>query len=348
MAECNVKLMSMNSRGLRNKDKRGTVFRYIHGMADVIFLQEMHCLNKDKSYWSNEWKGNMVLSYGTNDRCGVGILFKDSLEHKIINSVVDNNGRYILLRCLIQDRTFVLLNVYAPNREKEHTIFLQHILSKMIDFIKEEDEYFILGGDWNVTTTIDLDRMVGNPKLWQDSVNVFDNIQQKFDLLDIWRAKHPNTRRYTWRQSKPLKQSRIDYWLISDNLQPYIEKTDICPGIRSDHSAITIHIKTFKDSTPGRSYWKFNNTILIDPEYTTLLIDHLHKWEEENSDIPYHRVQCDYLKFKIAQFTRKYTKEKALIRRGRVQELEGLARFYEENLSVNENNIKLYEQVNTE
>lgn len=291
--------MSMNSRGLRNQDKRSTVFRNIYDKADVIFLQEMHCLNTDKSKWNLEWKGNMVLSCGKNDSCGVGVLFKDSLDYTIVNSIVDDDGRYILLRCQIQDRSFVLLNVYAPNREQEHIIFLQNIVGKMNDFVNEEDEYFILGGDWNVTATTDIDRMGGNPKLWQDSLNVLENMQHQFDLLDIWRAKHPNTRRYTWRQSKPLKQSRIDYWLISDNLQSYIEKTDICPGIRTDHSAITIHIKTFKDNTPGRSYWKFNNTLLTDQEYTRSLSEHLHRWEEDNSDIPYHRVQWDYLKYNL-------------------------------------------------
>ena len=55
-------------------------------------------------------------------------------------------------------------------------------------------------------------------KLVVDSIECF---QDNFDLIDIWRLKKPGIKRFPWSQ-KPLQRSsvaRLDYWLISDNLQ---------------------------------------------------------------------------------------------------------------------------------
>jgi hypothetical protein len=37
------------------------------------------------------------------------------------------------------------------------------------------------------------------------------------DLNDPWRKLHPFIKRYTWRQPTPLKQARLDFFLISHN-----------------------------------------------------------------------------------------------------------------------------------
>ena len=52
-------------------------------------------------------------------------------------------------------------------------------------------------------------------------------------------------------------------------MQYNISKTDIIPGIRSDHSAIVLSIKPNKDKTPsGPNFWKFNNSLLKNENFT--------------------------------------------------------------------------------
>ena len=57
-------------------------------------------------------------------------------------------------------------------------------------------------------------------------------LQNELELVDIWRIKNPQTKSYTWSQSAPQIFCRLDYWLISNNLQDFVESTDITPAIK--------------------------------------------------------------------------------------------------------------------
>ena len=52
-------------------------------------------------------------------------------------------------------------------------------------------------------------------------------------------------------------------------MQYNISKTDIIPGIPSDYSAITLAIKPTKGNAPsGPNFWKFNNSLLKNENFT--------------------------------------------------------------------------------
>jgi exonuclease III len=72
-----------------------------------------------------------------------------------------------------------------------------------------------------------------------------DEIIEAFELLDPWRTRYPDERKYTWRQSSPIKQSRLDYFLVSEDLYSLMKYTKIIPGYKTDHSAIIFKVNTF-------------------------------------------------------------------------------------------------------
>ena len=82
-----------------------------------------------------------------------------------------------------------------------------------------------------------------------------------FDLLDTFRYFHPSIRRYTWRKKHPIKQARLDYFIISKTFSDLITSCQIRPGYRTDHSMVEIQILINKFST-GKGMWKFNNSLL--------------------------------------------------------------------------------------
>ena len=77
-------------------------------------------------------------------------------------------------------------------------------------------------------------------------------------------------------EKNPIKQARLDFFLISCELSPFIQTIEYENSYRSDHSPVVLHIKT-TDFVQGRGYWKFNNSLLSDKEYIqtikTLIID---------------------------------------------------------------------------
>ena len=47
-----------------------------------------------------------------------------------------------------------------------------------------------------------------------------------FKMLVIWCIRNPTEKRFTWRQKTPLIQRRLDYLLISNDLQEDVESVD--------------------------------------------------------------------------------------------------------------------------
>ena len=133
--------------------------------------------------------------------------------------------------------------------------------------------------------------------------------------MDIWRIRNPEKRQYTWRQEIPLVQRRLDYWLISDCMQGFIEHADIIPTIKSDHSAITLQINSIEDKVRGPSHWLFNSSILEDETCIDLIISSREFWLKEFEDIHDKQLRWDLVKYKIRQTTISYSKGKAKERR---------------------------------
>lgn len=66
-----------------------------------------------------------------------------------------------------------------------------------------------------------------------------DNLQ----LVNYYRVLKPGKKIFTWRKKTPLKQSRLDYILISNILSNIVENVDIKSGYRSDHCIVILKLK---------------------------------------------------------------------------------------------------------
>ena len=56
---------------------------------------------------------------------------------------------------------------------------------------------------------------------------------------------------FTWSQKSPFIFCRLDYWLISNSLQDLIKDVNIIAAIRSDHSAILLHLQEIEECQRG-------------------------------------------------------------------------------------------------
>ena len=148
-----------------------------------------------------------------------------------------------------------------------------------------------------------------------DTVTVLQNTLNTYNLVDLWRIKNPETRRYTWRRHFPLTQSRLDYFFVPQEMVYCLQEVDIKPSIKTDHSLITLKLSINNENKRGPGFWKFNDSLLKDIQYVT---DMKQLIEDQKRDLRYMHDKAqkwDIIKYKIREFTIQYSKETAKARK---------------------------------
>ena len=209
------KALSLNVRGIRTFEKRKSIFNWLTKQnSDIFFLQETYSTEKIENQWKKQWFGDIYFAHGSNHSRGVAILIRKSFDFKLKSIRSDEEGRYLILEAIIQDVPFLLVNIYAPNTTTKQSLFFQTLSTLICDEgYNESDHKILLGGDLNVAMDSDLDCWGGNPAV-KDSVKCVEDVMMNYDLVDIWRIRNPNTKKFSWRQKSPIIQRRFDYWLI--------------------------------------------------------------------------------------------------------------------------------------
>ena len=250
-----MRLISWNVNGLRACEAKGFSDTFRQLDADFFCLQETKMQQGQldlqfegyDSYWNYaDKKGYSGTAIFTRLKplsvtLGMGID-----EH-------DHEGRLITL----ETADFYLVCCYTPNSQDElrrldyrmkwEADFLAYL--KRLDAVKP----VIVCGDLNVAhEEIDLK----NPKTNRRNAGFTDEERQCMTQLlgsgftDSFRYQHPDEVRYSWWSYRfQARQKnvgwRIDYFLVSDRLQPSIQQTDIYTDILgSDHCPVGLVLNT--------------------------------------------------------------------------------------------------------
>ena len=257
------------------------------------------------------------------------ILVRSDLDFSLKSVNLDTEGRSIIMEAEVQGSLFLFVNIYAPNKVQDQCRFFENLNKNIEGFVVNKEHRIIVGGDFNVTLDSDLDCSGGKP-FRKDSVKQIQDLCLDFDLIDIWRIRNPESKRFTWRQKNPFIQRRLDYWLINDASQDDIEKSDIIPSINSDHSAIFLHLNSLDKQEYGPSFWKFNASLTDDDDFVTLINESVPMWLKEFDEVTDKRLLWDLIKYRIRQVSIKYSKEKARRKRKKISDLETSLRICEE------------------
>ena len=261
-----ISIISFNCQGIRNKGKRYDVINYLQNTgAKIICLQDTHLIQTDMATLKNDWNGNIYLNGSKTNARGVVILISNSLEYKITHTEMDAVGNMLLLDITVCNIKIRLLNIYGPNTD-DPNFFVE--MEKY--FSKHDQSYIIWCGDFILTLNPKLDSYnyvtINNPR----SRTILLDIINRLNLADAYRYFHPISKRFTWRRRNPLKQSRLDYFLISSPLTDLISNIGIRAGYKSDHSILYMSILINKFER-GKRVWKFNTELLKDESYLKLV-----------------------------------------------------------------------------
>ena len=265
--ESHLKVNSVNCQGLGDANKRRDIFAYLRKKnLNIYFLQDTHFIPTDEKFIKTQWGYKAYFSsYKSNSR-GVAIMFNNNFEFSVEKEIYDDSGNYVILDCTIEDHKFILANIYGPNSDSP--IFYTNLLAKIQEI--HVGQQVIIAGDFNLIMDKELDSMnyknLNNPKARLEVFNLIENL----DLKDVFREIYPEKKRYSWRKKTPIKQARLDFFLVSESLIPSTLSVEYENSYRSDHSPVLLSLK-INNFVKGTGFWKFNNSLLTDKEYVELI-----------------------------------------------------------------------------
>ena len=233
--------------------------------------------------WRSEWGiDQAIFSSYSSESEGVCILFNKNFSFEIAKQFSDPEGRFILCDIKTDCKIITLLNIYAPNNDDP--TFFEKIYEHLNSF---ECEEVVFGGDQSCSRPGYGQR--GRKQYYAQNVfKVLNTIQENLDLIDIWRAQHPQLKTFTWRRKKPNIQCRLDFFLFSNTVGTNVIETDYyVPGYKTDHSLIMLSLSTHSNPR-GPGFWKLNTSFLSDNNYVNLVkqtISNVSKQYEHNNEV---------------------------------------------------------------
>ena len=141
-----ISITTLNVNGLNAPTKRHRLAGWIQKQDPYICsLQETHVRPKDTCRLKvRGWK-NIFHENGKQKKAGVAILISDKIDLKI-KITRDKEGHYIMIKGLIQEEDITIVNIYAPNTEKEMATH-SSVLAWRIPGMGEPGELLSLGSN---------------------------------------------------------------------------------------------------------------------------------------------------------------------------------------------------------
>ena len=189
-----------NFKGTETSQKRMKLFEYLKSYVATngfVFLQETHSSIKDEKKWEDEFRSKLFFSHEKANSCGVSIGYYRTKKIEVINKKCDSYGRILVLEINIDDKIFVLINIYNANIKLDQVKALSGLILDCVNDIQNKD--IIFGGDSNIVFDSFHDAQQGNPILKKHTLVKTIQIRERLNLVDIWRIRNPKTKRFTCR-----------------------------------------------------------------------------------------------------------------------------------------------------
>ena len=166
---CNLKVISLNVRGIRNQNKRRANFCYLKQQKATIFcLQETYSQPDDEKIWSAEWRGEIFFCRGTVQSKAVCILLNPNSTFNFDVIQRDHQGRILISKLKICEEIFFIVqslprycsntlewkncfswytsrNWYALGPRKTQATFAHHLGQTIYLFLKTSSERIVFG-----------------------------------------------------------------------------------------------------------------------------------------------------------------------------------------------------------
>ncbi len=146
----------------------------------------------------------------------------------------DGEGRWVKIEFTFKNKKWRLLNIYAPNLEKDRVSFFT-------DLQRTGGSCDIIMGDFNVKMCT-LDSGGIGPLKADASRAILKNLMLNNEWCDVWRQTNPAVRAYSRIQNVEgiLKRSRIDLCLVKKNQMNNLHSARYDMNCLSDHAFLKV------------------------------------------------------------------------------------------------------------
>ena len=257
-----LSVVTANVNGLGDITKRNQFFEHIFKskpdilcLTDTRFSEQIHNLIKNETNYFCYFN-----SLTSNSRGVAGLVNKKSCL-KINVDVNDNEGNLLWLKCEFDNQNFLLGVLYGPNEDSPE--FFENIFTH---YSNSGITNCILTGDF----IVDIDNYgyisPRNPR----ARRTLNNLMENYGFIDAFRSLNANKRLFTWIRKVGPQRARLDMFLLTESLRPFIHAQSTFPAFMSDHSPIVLTID-FSQFVCGKGVWKHNSELLKNIEYINVI-----------------------------------------------------------------------------
>ena len=267
------RILSFNPNSIGKNPKRAKILEAVRKKnANIILFSDTRISAEIEPMVKAEWGGKANFGSYTSQARGVAIFFTKNFAFEIIDDSIynDKSGNFMVMNIKYEKFIITLACLYGPNQDDPE--FFNSVVFPRTEACQETSDFTIMGGDWNISLSQNLDTFGYTSENNILAKNSILTSMDSLGLIDVFRELNPGVKRYSWRQFGGVKRARLDFFLISAALLPFIEKADILSGINSDHSMPVLDID-FTRFQRGKGFFKFNNSLINDLDYVKIICE---------------------------------------------------------------------------
>lgn len=258
----NIKLCSWNIRGLQKLAKRKAVLSFLKKEnISVAFLQETHMEAKDNIKLQRNWVGQVfATAYSTFSR-GVAILINKNLAFRPLHTVVDSQGRYVIVKGVLKGKDITFMNVYCPPGYSAD--FLSKVFAEFAELASEDA---FVGGDFNCHLSPSLDKLPPSMAPPSRQARMLTSLCSDMGFSDVWRAFCPSDLKFTFFSAPHNSYSRLDYFFIPTSKLFLVSSCTMGNIVLSDHAPVYL-VYSLSEERALSKRWRLNSSLLKDDRF---------------------------------------------------------------------------------
>lgn len=252
-----MKIISVNTNGIRAAAHKGFFDWLNKEKADFVCIQETKAQIDQLSDEVFHPKGYHCHYFDAEKKgySGVAVYSKHQPDKIVVGldqAPYDSEGRYLE----VQVGNLSVASFYLPSgsSKEERQVFKYEMMDFFLPYIKEKaatGRDIIICGDWNIAhTKEDIKNWRGNQKnsgFLPEERAWLDLVFSEGGYKDAFREIEQEPETYTWWSNRGQAWAnntgwRIDYHIISDNLQGTVQSSNVYRDERfSDHAPLIIN-----------------------------------------------------------------------------------------------------------